>query len=270
MSPSIFCLTLLALQPVTHGKATCSSCGPRDLGCHVWMATQVTETVYDITYKTETKKIRRPIIKEIRQPVSCAVGKPVDRTVLHEDLIDHYERRLGQTDVEFHKEGCEAKTHGGHCTDKTCPAASEHAPYPTSCLVKTKANVQFPALEWEKIAVEDRHNEIYYVRDWEEVEVTLSRPVKTPRTITRTVWKKVPHVEPAASCEHGPTAQAASPTSTVAKSNVTEKTSAKVEPAKAQIAPAASATKPVRTASVAPRQRTLMDLVTGDSGRTRR
>lgn len=185
-----------------HKSAAASDTYP--LACHVWMPTKVTETVYDVTYKVEKKKVRRPIIKEVRQPVSCSVCKPVDSTVLEPRKVDDYYREFGVAkgtveDPNHCDVACDANgRHAGICpTPKTATAN------PTSCILKTKTDMQVPVLKWEGVPSEDVHDMVYYVREWVDEEVEVRTPVKTPRQITRTVWRKVPYCPPEKGCANG-------------------------------------------------------------------
>jgi hypothetical protein len=42
------------------------------------------------------------------------------------------------------------------------------------------------------IPVEHTYNETYLVQEWEEQEVVVRTPVRTPKTIVTKIWKKVP------------------------------------------------------------------------------
>lgn len=186
-------LALVAPSVASAGhKRKCADCLG---GCHEWKLTEIEETVYEVTYKDVKKTIRRPIIKEIKTPVSCKVCKPFSRTVLREFCVPDY-CRSGQTVNETvrrqHVDEC------GNCSE-TC----EVIPKLVTCLVKTMVPQLVPVLEWELIAVEDVHEESHLVREFVDVEVTVSVPVKTPKTIRRKVWRRIPTCRPCDSCENG-------------------------------------------------------------------
>lgn len=172
-------------------KGCCQECG-KVLGCYIWQLEECEETVFTVTYKEETKKVKRPIIKEIKRPVTCKACKAFDRTVLRECLVPEYKQDFKTIDNIV---TTETKDDCGNCITNTEVQKSL-----MSCLLKSMVPIQVPVLEWELIPVETTYDETYLVQDWEDQEVVIRTPVKSPKTIKTKVWKKVPFCPDCTAC----------------------------------------------------------------------
>lgn len=171
-----------------HGKAQSSDVS----ACYVWTLCEVTETVYDVSYKEETKKTLVPTIKEIKKPVSCKVCKPFDYTVLRECCIPKYKQETKSVDTVVHKT---VKDECGNCHE-TC----EVVPELVTCLMKAMVPQMVPVLQWTMVPSEQVYYETYLVQEMVEKPVTVRTLVRTPRQITTKVWKKVPTCAPCTAC----------------------------------------------------------------------
>lgn len=180
------------VQAGGHGKH--DDCGPKTLHCYTWKLCEITETVYDVTYKEEKKKIQQPVIKEIKRPISCKVCKPFEQIVMKNVPVTDYCRTIDNVTK------CEKKT----CTDECgkCHDVCENVTELMTCIVKSTVCQQIPVRQWVMIPVEHKYEEKYLVRECEEKEVVIKTPVLTPRTITRKVWTKVPYCPPKDKCGH--------------------------------------------------------------------
>ena len=73
-----------------------------------------------------------------------------------------------------------------------CSTTHSSEPHVKTCLTRTEVTRQVPVLEWQFVAMENKFNTTYYVRDWKEQDVVLRTPVMKPRTITRKYGARIP------------------------------------------------------------------------------
>ena len=158
----------------------------------MWKLEECQHTVFTVTYKEETKKVRRPVIKEIKRPVTIKVCKHFDRTVIRDCLVPEYKQDFKTLDCVIHRQ---ITDECGNCTEET-----EVQKELQSCLLKNMVPVGVSFLEWELIPVEHTYEETYLVQDWEEQAVVVRTPVRTTKPMTTKIWKKVPPCPPAVEC----------------------------------------------------------------------
>lgn len=186
---------LVVLSLLTSGVARWASAGDHHHHdapvpcCYVWTCKEVTEVVYDIKYKEEKKKIKKPVIREIVVKMPCKACQPVSQKVLRECMVPDY-----SFEVKPHEQCLTTKSvdECGVGVEKT-----EIAQQLITCMNKCMVPMQIPVLEWVPVEMETIRQVKYLVREWKEEEVTLRTPIKVPRTITRKVWEKAPFCPPA-------------------------------------------------------------------------
>ncbi|QDU62034.1 hypothetical protein Pan216_29000 [Planctomycetes bacterium Pan216] len=184
-----------------HDKC-CSKkiCGPkcykspkhRVSACYEWKLCETEQTVFTVEYKEIKKKVKRPVIKEKVRDVSCKTCKPFAFTTMRECPTPCYKQETHNDMIEI----CHHVIDECGCSQ----SYTEMVPRVVTCLVKEMVPILVPTLEWTLIEVEDVHQEKYLYQDWEEVEVTMLVPVKTPKVIVSKVWKKCPVEAPCQEC----------------------------------------------------------------------
>ena len=193
-------LVLPSAALANHGHKAEPIC-PGPLGCWIWTFQEIEETVYDVEYKEVPKKIRVPYIREIKEPVSCKVCVPISGTSLRDVCEIDYKRDVSEVMVD------KCITTQDECGN--CSTTQTSEPHVKTCLTRTEVTRQVPVLEWQFVAMEDKFNKTYYVRDWKDEEVVLKVPVLKPRTITRKVWTRVPAPIDCQTCDSCAAAEAA-------------------------------------------------------------
>ena len=167
----------------------CDKCEPPPKPiCFCWKQQEICETVYVVEYKEVKTKVKRPVVKEVPEEVSCKVCKPYSRTVLRTCPALSFETQYKTVDT--------VKT---RCVTDECGhvhEVCEVCPETVACVVRKDVPVDYPALEWEMIPVEHKYTKTHLKYEMEDVEVVVRMPVKTPKVITRKVWVKVPYCEP--------------------------------------------------------------------------
>lgn len=152
--------------------------------CYVWELQEIEQVVYEVDFKTETKKIKVPVIKEIKQTNSCAYDKPVPRTVLKEfpETVYSFRTDVDHTTVHHqHTDEC------GNCYE-TCEVVSR----PVTCLEKHTVSQKHPVLQWMSVPVADTYEQTFLKPDCEEREVVIETPVIKKKVIKTKKWVRVP------------------------------------------------------------------------------
>lgn len=160
--------------------------------CYIWELQECQETVYDIEYRKETKKIKEPIFKEIKEPASCAYVKPVWQTYLKNFCETRYSQKSEPTEKTVHRI---EKDECGNCV-----TSDEVVPQTMTCLEKKLKEHPHKLLGWQGISTEDKYTNLYVAQDYVEKEITIEYPVYRPRTITIKIWVKTPYCPPEPKC----------------------------------------------------------------------
>lgn len=189
-------LTLAPSIAAAHGKHKGKESCEKPLGCWIWSCQEIEETVYDYEVKERKVTVREPYIREIEENVDCKACIPVATTSLRTCPETDYARDAEQVmekSCRIEKSCCGEKGCGSGCGDgcQGCPI-EEVTPKIKTCMTRIEVSRQIPVLEWQLVPTNQPFKRLYYVRDWRDKEETVSELVKTPKTIKRKIWSKVP------------------------------------------------------------------------------
>lgn len=173
-------------KQVAQSTHTC----PKSLGCWIWSAKEVEETVYDVTYEKVKKKICEPEIVQKIEEISCKACQPVWGQGMRTCPDVDYITKTDTIDVETCTMPCESGCGAcGGCG--ACPVC-ETVTKPKTCMTRCEVARQIPVLEWQLVPQEVKVPRVSYTREYKEKEIEIEVPVLKPRTIKRTVWEKCP------------------------------------------------------------------------------
>lgn len=166
--------------------------------CYKWELCEVEEQVDEVVYKQVKKTVSVPVIKEKKRLVHNPVPVARHFHVLEEMLVPQYKQsvdNVSQTVHEIVKDDC------GNCLE-TCRVV----PQVITCLTKCIVPIMVPTLKWTLIVEDQPYYETYLVQEMEDQTVLLDVPVRTPKVVTKRIWKKVPTCAPCETCQVTPPA----------------------------------------------------------------